>query len=138
LSRQQKEKKIRTNKIILKIMATKKSNSLPPEIFALYEKLVATNPKIELKGATIPYTSHNGHMFSNFNPDGTLGLRLPPDEIEAFLKKYKTTLVSAYGVVRKEYVVVPDTLLKKTRELKPYFDLSFKYVSSMKPKTKAK
>src|ERR1700750_2875593 len=100
-------------------MATKKTSTLPPDKFAQYEKLVATNPKVELKGDTVPYTSHNGHMFSNFNPDGTLGLRLPPDKIEEFLKKHKTTLVSAYGIIRKEYVVVPDKLLKKTKELKP-------------------
>ena len=31
---------------------------------AWYEKLVATNPKVERKGATMPYTSLNGHMFS--------------------------------------------------------------------------
>ncbi|HEY2721659.1 MAG TPA: hypothetical protein VGI82_08040 [Chitinophagaceae bacterium] len=115
-------------------MATKKTHSLPPEKFKLYEKLVATNSKIELKGATVPYISHNGHMFSNFNPDGTLGLRLPPDKIESFLKKYKSKLVEAYGIVRKEYVVVPDSLLKKTAELKPYFDMSFEYVNSLKPK----
>src|SRR5215467_8517127 len=115
-------------------MSTKKTHSLPPDKFEQYKKLVATNPKVELKGATIPYTSHNGHMFSNFNPDGSLGLRLPPDEIEGFLKKYKTTLVSAYGIIRKEYVVVPDALLKKTNELKPWFCKSFKYVSSLKPK----
>lgn len=119
-------------------MAAKKGNSLPPEKFEQYKKLVATNPKVELKGDTIPYTAHNGHMFSNFNPDGTLGLRLPPDLIEAFLKKYKTGLVRAYGIVRKEYVVVPDKLLKNTKELKPYFDLSFAYVSSLKPKATRK
>jgi hypothetical protein len=27
----------------------------------LYEKLVATNPKVERKGDTMPYTSLNGH-----------------------------------------------------------------------------
>ena len=114
----------------------KKSHTIPPDKFAQYEKLVATNPKVELKGATIPYTSHNGHMFSNFNPDGTLGLRLPPDAIEDFLKKYKTSLVKAYGIIRKEYVVVPDALLKNTKELKPYFAKSFEYVNSLKPKKK--
>jgi hypothetical protein len=119
-------------------MATKKEPSISPEKFAQYEKLVATNSRVELKGATIPYTSHNGHMFSNFNPDGTLGLRLPAEEIEAFLKKYKTTLVSAYGIVRKEYVVVPDSLLKNTKELQPYFKKSFDYVNSLKPKATKK
>jgi len=119
-------------------MAAKKNNTIPPDKFCQYEKLVATNQKVELKGATVPYTSYNGHMFSNFNPDGTLGLRLPPDMIVAFLKKYKTKLVEAYGVVRKEYVVVPDKLLKNTKELKPFFEKSFEYVSSLKPKATKK
>ena len=34
----------------------------------------------------------------------------------------------------KEYVVVPGDLLKRTQELKTYFDISYKYVSSLKPK----
>lgn len=115
-------------------MVAKKEHTLSPEKFARYERLVATNPAVELKGATIPYTSHNGHMFSNFNPDGTLGLRLPPGQIQEFIEKYKTSLVQVYGITRKEYVVVPDKLLANTEELKPYFDMSFDYVSSLKPK----
>ena len=124
--------------IYILVMATKKTHSIDPKIFESYKKLVETNPKIELKGATIPYTSHKGHMFSNFNPDGTLGLRLPADKIEEFLKKYKTTLVSAYGIVRKEYVIVPEQLLHNTKEIKPYFEMSFNYVNSLKPKATKK
>jgi hypothetical protein len=30
--------------------------------------------------------------------------------------------------------VVPDALLAKTKELKPFFDVSFAYVGSLKPK----
>ena len=37
---------------------------------ALYEKLVATNPKVDRKGATMPYTSLNGHMFSLLTREG--------------------------------------------------------------------
>src|SRR6266436_6485847 len=44
---------------------------------ALYEKLVATNPKVERKGATMPYTSLNGHMFSLLTRDGWLGDQTP-------------------------------------------------------------
>lgn len=101
---------------------------------ALFDKLVATNPKVERKGATVPYTSLNGHMFSYLGKTGELALRLPADEREAFLEKYKTKLCELYGVVQKEYVMVPDSLLKNTKELKPYFDASFAYVSAMKPK----
>jgi hypothetical protein len=73
-------------------------------------------------------------MFSYLGKTGELALRLPPGEREAFMKKYKTKLCELYGVVQKEYVMAPDSLLKNTKELKPYFDTSFAYVSAMKPK----
>jgi len=101
---------------------------------ALYEKLVATNPRVDRKGATMPYTSLNGHMFSLLTKEGKLALRLPQEDREAFLKKYKTKLVEQYGTVLKEYVEVPDSLLKKTQELKKFFDLSYAYIASLKPK----
>jgi hypothetical protein len=39
-----------------------------------------------------------------------------------FLKKYKTTLLRSYRIIKKEYALVPDKLLKSTKELKSYFD----------------
>ena len=101
---------------------------------ALYEKLVATNPEVKRKDATIPYTSKNGHMFSFLAKDGNASLRLPDDEREQFIKKYKTELSVQCDAVMKEYAIVPDALLKKTQELKKYFDVSVAYVSSLKPK----
>jgi len=47
-------------------------------------------------------------------------------------------LCEAYGVVQPEYVEVPDSLLSSTRELKKYFDSSYAYVASLKPKPAAK
>ena len=100
----------------------------------LYEMLVATNPSVDRKGKTMPYTSLNGHMFSFLAKDGKMGLRLPKEERELFMSKYKTDLCIQHGSVMKEYVVVPDDILKKTQELKKYFDISYEYVTSLKPK----
>ena len=116
-------------------MASKKEqNNVPQVKLDAYRKLIASNPKIELKGATIPYTSYNGHMFSYFEKDGTFGLRLPEKEREEFLKKYKTTLFISYGIVKKEFVLVPANVLMNAKEFKPWFDTSFNYVKSLKPK----
>jgi hypothetical protein len=115
-------------------MPTKTQKLLSSDKKALYDKLVATNPAVERKGDTNPYTSCNGNMFSHLTPEGVLAIRLPEKEREAFIKKYKTKLQESYGVIRKEYVVVPDSLLKKTNELKPYFDLSYAYAKTLKPK----
>jgi hypothetical protein len=115
-------------------MTPTKKNTIPADKLELYEKLVSTNPKIKRKGAANPYTSLNGHMFSYLNPSGSLALRLPDEEREKFLKKYKTTLFEAYGAVMKEYVTVPDSLLKDTKKLQPYFQLSYEYIETLKPK----
>jgi len=114
--------------------AKKTTSNVPQDKLDSYKKLIDSNKEIELKGAAVPYTSYNGHMFSYFEKDGSFGLRLPEKEREKFLAKYKTTLFISYGIVKKEFVLVPDALLKNTKELKPYFDISFQYVKSLKPK----
>jgi hypothetical protein len=116
-------------------MPTAKKSSIPPEKVALYDKLIATNPKIERKGANNPYTAVNGNMFTLLNPpNGDLAIRLSAEERDKFIKKYKTGLFQAYGAVMKEYVAVPDALLKKTKELAKYLDLSYEYAKTLKPK----
>ena len=77
-------------------MSAQKRNNVAVDKLALYEKLVAALPGVERKGATHPYTSLNGHMFSCLHPPGSLALRFPEDEREKFLKKYKTTLFESY------------------------------------------
>ena len=119
-------------------MPTKKTSSAPPEAIAAYDKLIELNPQIERKGATMPYTSVNGNMFSLLTPKGAMILRLSEKDREAFNKKYKMGVVMQYGAVMKEYVEVPDGLLKKTKELQKYLELSFEYVKSLKPKATKK
>ena len=110
----------------------------PSEKIALYKKLVGTRPGMELKGDTIPHTSLNGHMFSYMSKDGAVNLRLPEGEREAFLKKFNTQLCEEYGEVQDEYVVVPGSLLARTDELKRFFDMSYGFAGSLKPKPAAK
>lgn len=105
---------------------------------AIYEKLVATNPSIERKGDTMPYTSLNGNMFSLLAKDGSLGFRLSKEDREEFLDRYNSGLMEQYGVVMKEYVVIPERLLSSQKELKKYFDLSYAYAKTLKPKPTTK
>jgi TfoX/Sxy family transcriptional regulator of competence genes len=115
--------------------AKKKPSTSAQEL--LYDKLIATNPKIERKGDANPYTSLNGNMFTLLHQQ-KLAIRLPDEEREKFLKKYKTTLFEAYGTVMKEYVAVPDALLEKTPELKKYLDVSYEYAKTLKPEPTTK
>ena len=100
----------------------------------LYEALVARVPEVERKGATNPYTSLNGNMFSICSPDGEVALRLPADRRTTFIERYDSRLREAYGTVQREYVVVPDDLLALTDELAPWFEASHAYAASLRPK----
>ena len=119
-------------------MPAPKKSAIPGEKVALtvaqYDKLIATIPQIERKGDANPYTSLNGNMFTLLHQSRTLAIRLPEDKREEFLKKYRTPLFEAYGAVMKEYVTVPDSLLKNTKELRKYLEASYQYAQTLKPK----
>jgi hypothetical protein len=117
-------------------MVTKKrpEPSAPALIVALYDAMVATQPEVARLGATMPYTALNGHMFSFVHPSGDVALRLPKELRPNFIEKYDSKLFDAYGLVQKEYVLVPGSLLERTDEVSPYFAASLAYVKSLKPK----
>jgi hypothetical protein len=114
---------------------SKTSDQVPEEKLELFRKLIDTHPEVELKGGKkLPYTSHNGNMFSLLTKEGAVGLRLGKEDREAFLEKYDTKLVEQYNMVMREYVEVPDALLANTEALKPYLALSYAYVQTLRPK----
>lgn len=106
----------------------------PDNRLAAYEALVATSPDVERKGATMPYTSRNGHMFSFLDATGAMALRLPTAARDAFIEQYATTLAEQHGRTMKEYVVVPDDLLERTDELAGWFQQSHEWIGTLKPK----
>jgi len=77
-------------------------------------------------------------LFSHLTPTGAFAIRLPDAEREEFLRRYKTTLFEAYGVVKKDWAVVPDTLLRDTKALGRYFLASYEHVKTLKPKPSKK
>lgn len=73
-------------------MGTAKKSAVSDDRVALYDKLIATNPTIERKGAANPYTSLNGNMFTLLHQSRRLAIRLAEDKRAEFLKKYETKL----------------------------------------------
>jgi TfoX/Sxy family transcriptional regulator of competence genes len=115
-------------------VGTAKKSSGATDKVALYDQLIATIPEIKRKGAANPYTSLNGNMFTLLQQSSRLAIRLPEDKRQEFLKKYKSQLFEAYGAVMEEYVAVPDSLLKNTKELQKYLEFSYEYAKTLRPK----
>ena len=107
------------------------------DAFKMYSEAIKLDSKFELKGKTVPYTSSNGYMFSQLNKNGQVGIRLPKEEYEAFRKKHGEVPFKSYGAAMREYVLIPESLLKNVQELHALLLKGIKYVNSMPPaKTK--
>ena len=115
-------------------MSAKAKPKAEADRVAAYDRLVAAVPAVERKGASMPYTSVNGNMFSYLDDSGSVALRLSPGDRATFIEQYSTRLHEAYGYTQKEYVTVPDALLADTERLVPWFRSSLDYASSLKPK----
>ena len=109
-------------------------NGVPAAALERYDAVIATRPGLERKGASMPYTSTNGHMFSFLSPEGVLALRLSAGDRNRFLESHPGATVEQYGRVLKEYVAVPDELFASAEALAPLFALSAEYVAALRPK----
>ena len=104
------------------------------ENLVLYDALVARQTAFKRKGKTMPYTSANGYMFSLLNKEGELGIRLPRAAAEQFMEKHQSTRYKSHGAFLKDYVLVPEKLLKDQDLLLAYLQEAHRFVLSLPPK----
>jgi len=104
------------------------------EKIELYDKLVAMCPRFERKGKNNPYTSANGHMFSQLNKEGELGIRFSEEVQEKYIKKFGTGFFKSYGAIMKGYVLIPENSWNNLKELAGYLNESYDHVMTLDPK----
>jgi hypothetical protein len=104
------------------------------KMIALYDQLVARCPRFQRKGKTMPYTSANGHMFSQLNKDGQLGMRFSKETQEKYMRELDTTPFTSYGAIMRGYVLMPERMWDDLDTLAKYLNESFDYVMSLDPK----
>lgn len=104
------------------------------EKIKLYENLIAKCPRFERKGKTMPYTSANGHMFSQINKEGELGIRFSEEVQQQYIEKLGTGPFRSYGALMKGYVLIPEKMWDNLDVLVDMMNESYDYVMSLKPK----
>ena len=63
-----------------------------------------------------------------------MALRLPDDLWEEFVSLHDSGPVSQYGSVMRGYVEVPDALLQDGSAIGEWFDKSYDWIGTLKPK----
>src|SRR6185295_1678465 len=80
----------------------------------------------------------SGNMFISLFQD-SLVMRLPEDDRQRFLEEYKAEIFRPSPTqVMREYVVVPETMVRDPEALEPWIRRSLEYAASVKPKAKKK
>jgi hypothetical protein len=106
----------------------------PADRLVLFEELVASVAGVDRKGAANPYTSRNGYMASFIDKEGQVSIRLDKADRDEFIAQYKSRISTQYGKNMPEFVVVPDDLLARQDELRPWFERSWAWVGTRDPK----
>jgi hypothetical protein len=104
------------------------------EKLAVYDKVVEQCPAFDRKGKTMPYTSANGHMFSQLNKDDELGIRFSKEVKQKYITEFGTGLFKSYGAVMHGYVRMPDKLWQDPGRLVELLNEGYEYVMSLDPK----
>lgn len=100
----------------------------------IYTAIISTCDGFDIKGKTMPYTSSNGHMFSQLNKEGELGIRFSKSVQEDYFKSLNTSYYISYGAKMRGYVLIPDRLWKEPDTIKRMLEESFAYVNGLEPK----
>lgn len=113
----------------------KAKNLTDPVVLAAYDRMIAGVSGVERKGATMPYTSINGNMYSSISKANVIGIRLSRNDLTIFLEAQATTLFEGVpGHFMKEYGAVPSQMLADTEALQAWFRKSYDYAIGLKPK----
>ena len=104
------------------------------ERLAKYDELITMCPRFERKGKTVPYTSANGHMFSQLNKDGEVGIRFSKAVQEKYMQELNTTTSKSYGATMRGYILIPEEMWNDLDNLARYLNEGYDYVMSLEPK----
>ncbi|MBR9920993.1 MAG: TfoX/Sxy family protein [Bacteroidetes bacterium] len=100
-----------------------------------YDAIVEGISDFERKGKSMPYTSSNGYMFSLLNKAGELGIRLPKEDQKKFIEQYPDSgPLKSHGATMRDYVLVPEALLKEPDVVAEWLKKGFAYVNTLPPK----
>lgn len=93
-------------------------------------------PAVERKMFGYPAGFVNGNLFMGLFQESMI-LRLPEGEREEFVRLYDTKLFEPMpGRPLREYVAVPQSVIRDKKELTKWVGRAFEYGTSLKPKSK--
>ncbi len=103
------------------------------DLVTVFEAAISAASQMDRKGKANPYTSANGHMFSQINKDDQLGIRLPKPRQKALLQEYGAGPFKSYGATMRDYVCLTEEMLADQALITSLLEEGLAFVSAMPP-----
>lgn len=103
------------------------------QLLIRYEAAISACDGFDRKGKANPYTSANGHMFSQINKDDQLGIRLPKPRQKELALQYRAGPFKSYGATLRDYVCLSAEMLDECGLVEGLLLEGFAFVSAMPP-----
>jgi TfoX/Sxy family transcriptional regulator of competence genes len=124
-----------------KAKAMPKWRPAPEALIRIFERAIMSAPEAQVrKTFGYPSATVNGNMFTGLHQDRFI-LRLSPEDRAALELRGAKTFEPMPGRPMREYVVVPESILKSDDQLNAWLQKALEYCKSLPPKsakTKAK
>lgn len=101
-------------------------------VLAIYDRACAATD-IPRKGKNLVYTSANGHMFSQMNKAGELGVRLPKPRQQDMGDEYGAGPFKSYGATMRDYICLTEGMLANEDLIAALLTEALAFVESMPP-----
>jgi hypothetical protein len=106
-----------------------------PTVLAVFDAMIAGEPGVQRRGATMPYVAVNGNMHAMISRADVIGIRLSDKDTATFLSTYNARpFESIPGLPNRDYVAIPRTMYKDIRTLQMWFKLSHGFAQKLPPK----
>ncbi|MEL6724876.1 MAG: hypothetical protein AAFZ74_12040 [Pseudomonadota bacterium] len=103
------------------------------DVINLFEGAIKASGRFERKGKANPYTSANGHMFSQINKEDQLGIRLPKARQQDLSERFGAGPFKSYGATMRDYVCLTPEMLIDAALVTDLLNEGFDFVSAMPP-----
>ena len=108
----------------------------PEALVAVFDGVMPGPPAAKRKMFGFPAGFVNGNMFMGLFEDSMI-LRLPPESREELMQLYGAKIFAPMaGRVMKEYVALPESILRDRQRLASWVAKALVYGESLPPKTK--
>lgn len=100
----------------------------------VYDNTISILPSVKRKGATYPYTSHNGWMLSYIYNRREVSLRVAKESRDQFLIDFPNSFSIKHKKEVKDSIKTPEQWIEYQQPMEQLFDRSYLLTASLKSK----